>query len=157
MRLKISLALENKVMNIPLPHIQTSIYLAGFAQIVLVLGSLAIPGILNWTRELAKVRTLIKQMFWTYAAYILIINLSFGSLSILAYNELTNGSLLAKAICGFISMYWASRVLIQFFYFDRKDFPSGMWNKLGEITLIALFLVFSTVYGIAFYFNYIHF
>ena len=144
-------------MEVLLPNIQTSIYLAGFAQIALVLGSLAIPRILNWNMELAKVRTLIKQMFWTYAAYILVIKLSFGLLSLLAYKELTNGSLLAKAICGFISIYWSSRVLIQFFYFDRKDFPSGMWNKLGEVTLIALLLLFSTVYGIAFYFNCIHF
>jgi len=140
-------------MEKPLPNIQTFIYFAGLAQIALVLGSLAIPRILKWKAELNKVQTLIKQMFWTYAAYILFINLSFGLLSVFAYEELSNGSFLASAICGFIAIYWISRVLIQFFYFDRKDFPTGQWNSLAEVILVALFFFLSIVYGLAFYHN----
>lgn len=137
-----------------LPDIQRFIFFAGLAQIALVLGSLAIPRILNWKMELNKVQTLIKQMFWTYAAYILSINLSFGLLSVFAYKDLTNGSLLASVICGFIAMYWISRILIQFFYFDRRSFPTGLWNRLAEMILLALFLFLSIVYGMAFYYNY---
>ena len=137
-----------------LPDIQRFIFFAGLAQIALVLGSLAIPRILNWKMELNKVQTLIKQMFWTYAAYILSINLSFGWLSVFAYKDLTNGSLLASVICGFIAMYWISRILIQFFYFDRRSFPTGLWNRLAEMILLALFLFLSIVYGMAFYYNY---
>jgi hypothetical protein len=141
-------------MKISLSTIQTFIYLAGLAQIALVLGSLVIPRILNWKTELNKVQTLIKQMFWTYAAYILFINLSFGLLSVFAAKELTNGSLLATAITGFIAMYWISRIAVQFFYFDRKSFPTGLMNRLAEVILIALFICLSVVYGIAFYCNY---
>jgi hypothetical protein len=141
-------------METALPDIQTFIFFAGLAQIALVLGSLAIPQILNWKMELMKVQTLIKQMFWTYAAYILFINLSFGLLSAFAYNDLTNGSLLACTISGFIAIYWISRIVIQFFYFDRKSFPSGLANRLAEVILVALFLFLSIVYGMAFYYNY---
>lgn len=141
-------------MEISLPNIQAFVYFAGLAQIALVLGSLAIPKVLNWKMELKKVQTLIKQMFWTYAAYILVINLSFGLLSVFAYQDLTNGSLLASVICGFIAIYWLSRLLIQFFYFDRKDFPSGRWNKLAEVILVAMFLYLSIIYTMAFYYNY---
>lgn len=141
-------------METPLPDIQTFIYFAGFAQIVLVVGSLAIPRILNWKMELEKVQPLIKQMFWTYAAYILFINLSFGLLSVFAYKDLTNGSLLASAISAFIAIYWISRIVIQFFYFDRRSFPTGLANRLAEVILVALFLFLSIVYGIAFYYNY---
>ncbi len=141
-------------METTLPNIQTFIYFAGLAQIALVLGSLSIPAILNWKKELEKVQTLIKQMFWTYAAYILFINLSFDLLSVFAYKDLTNGSLLASAISGFIAVYWISRILIQFFYFDRKSFPTGLANRLAEVILVALFLSLSIVYATAFYFNY---
>jgi hypothetical protein len=141
-------------METPLPDIQTFIIFAGLAQIALVLGSLAIPKILNWKKELEKVQTLIKQMFWTYAAYILFINLSFGLLSVFAYKDLTNGSLLACAISGFIAIYWISRIVIQFFYFDRGSFPTGLANRLGEVILVALFLFLSIVYGMTFYYNY---
>src|ERR1700761_2510215 len=110
-------------------YIRQLIRLAGLAQILLVTGSLTIPHILNWHTELVKVRALIKKMFWTYAAYILVINLCFGLLSLFAFRDLTNGSNLAALITGFIAVYWISRVLVQFFYFDRSDFPTGKLNK----------------------------
>jgi hypothetical protein len=137
-------------------NIETLILTAGLAQIVLVIGSLAIPKILNWHGELTKVRPLIKQIFWTYAGYILGINLSFGLLSVFDSRDLTNGSKLAMIITGFIALYWISRILIQFFYFDRTDFPTGKWNKSGEILLTALFIFLSAVYSLAFYANYNH-
>jgi len=135
-------------------NIQTLIRVAGLAQIVLVLGSLAIPRILKWQIELAKVQPLLKQMFWTYAAYILVTNLCFGLVSLLAYHELLDGSVLATLVVGFVSVYWISRVLLQFFYFDRKGFPKGRWHKLAEVLLIALFIFLSAVYTLAFYLNY---
>jgi ABC-type antimicrobial peptide transport system permease subunit len=135
-------------------HIQTWLYLAGVAQVALVIGSLAIPKILHWTAELQKVQPLVRQLFWTYAAYILVINLCFGLLSAFAYRDLSDGSVLALAVTGFIAVYWISRLGIQFFYFDRSSFPKGSLTMLGEILLVALFVFLSTVYGAAFYFNY---
>ncbi|MNK19691.1 hypothetical protein D3C87_379190 [compost metagenome] len=131
------------------------IFFAGIAQIALVFGSLAIPAMLNWKTELVKVSLLIKQMFWTYAAYILVINLCFGVLSVFAIRELLNGSLLALLICGFIAVYWISRVLIQFLYFDRKSFPKGKIYMAGEFTLVVLFVFLSIVYSWAFYINWV--
>lgn len=141
-------------MDLQKPLIQQLILVAGLAQIALVTASPFIPKILGWKKELAKVQPLIKQMFWTYAAYILVINLCFGMLSIFDYQELTNGSHLAVIINGFIAAYWISRVLIQFFYFDRSDFPAGKWNKLAEVVLVLLFITLSAVYSFAFYFNF---
>ena len=136
--------------------IQHCLYLAGLAQISLAIGSLAIPGILKWRVELVKVQPLIKQMFWTYAGYIFVINLSFGLLSLFDFKELTNRTTLAMLVTGFIALYWISRVLIQFLYFDRSSFPKGNWNVLAEIVLITLFIFLSVIYGFTFYFNYQH-
>jgi len=138
------------------PDIQKLVWFAGLAQVGLVLGSLAIPTILKWKVELSKVQPLIRQMFWVYAAYIVGINLCFGFISIFDYKELTNSSGLAMLITAFIAVYWISRVLIQFFYFDRATFPAGKWNKLGEAALVAVFIFLSIVYCYAFYINYTH-
>lgn len=132
------------------------IYLAGIGQVCLVLGSLAVPKILNWKQELAKVQPLIKQMFWVYAAYIVVINLCFGFISVFDYQELTNGTSLAGMVTGFIAIYWISRVLIQFLYFDRSNFPNGNWHKAGEAVLVLLFVLLSVVYSWAAYLNLKH-
>jgi len=92
-------------------------------------------------------------MFWTYAAYILVINVSFGILSIIGANELLNKSLLAKSVTLFIGLYWLARICIQFLYFDKSDAPAGFIFKLGEIALVTLFTVFTAVYLTAFLYN----
>jgi len=127
--------------------------LAGWAQIALALGSLTIPRVLQWRASLLTTRPLIRQMFWVYAGYIFAINLCFGLISVLLSNDLINGSILATLICGFIAVYWISRILIQFFYFDRSAFPRGGWYLAGEIVLVSLFVVLSLIYAVAFYLN----
>ena len=102
---------------------------------------------------MAKVQPLIKQIFYTYACYILVFNFSFGLLSVFVYPDLTNGSRLATLVTAFIAVYWISRVSIQFFYFERVNFPSTKWHKLGEGVLVTLFVFFSAVYSWAFYYN----
>lgn len=128
--------------------------LAGYLQIALCLGSLVIPKMLNWNRELNKVALIIKQIFWTYAAYILIFNLSFGLLSVFGAEELLANSFLSKSVSVFIFIYWLARVFIQFFYFDTKSAPQGFIYKLGEFGLTSLFIFLTLVYGWVAYLNF---
>jgi hypothetical protein len=121
--------------------------LAGILQIVLCCGSLLIPKMLNWKGELKNVSTIIAQIFWTYAGYILVINFTFGLISFFGADELLGKSFLSKSICIFIFIYWLTRILIQFFYFDTKSAPQGFIYKAGEIVLIALFIFLTIVYG----------
>lgn len=136
-------------------NINLLLILAGIAQIVLALASPLTPRILNWKTQLAKVNPLIRQMFWAYAAYILVINLCFGLVSVFCHADLTDHTNLAKLITGFIAAYWTSRVLIQFLYFDRSGFPDGKLHLLGEVLLVGLFIFLSTVYSFACYYNYL--
>jgi hypothetical protein len=96
---------------------------------------------------------LLRQIFWTYAGYILVTNLSFGIISILGSVELIDGSFLAKSVTLFISAYWMTRIAIQFFYFDKTNAPKGLIYTLGEILLVATFVVFASVYLIAYLIN----
>ena len=133
--------------------IENLILLAGVGQICVVLGSLLIPKMLNWSEETNKMNPLLKQVFWTYAGYILVTNLSFGLLSVLSPESLLAKSFLSKAVTLFITVYWLARILIQFFYFDRKSAPQGTIFTIGEILLIGSFVFFTGVYGYCFYLN----
>ncbi|GAB3927909.1 hypothetical protein [Mucilaginibacter myungsuensis] len=132
------------------------IQLAGAAQIALAIGSLAVPRLLNWTAELSKVSSIIRQMFWVYAAYILVINLSFGTVSVFCAEELADHSTLATLVSAFIAVYWISRLLIQFFVLDRAGFPTGTWHKIGETVLVSVFVILSASYSYIFYLNLIN-
>src|SRR5215218_6931726 len=120
---------------------------AGVGQLILISASLAIPRILRWPEDVAKLRPLTRQVFWTYAGYIWTANVCFGLLSLLAPAALVAGGTLPAAVCGFIMLYWLARIVIQFTYFDRSAAPPGFIFKLAEAALVGLFVALTAVYG----------
>lgn len=134
------------------PYLAVLIFAAGIGQLVLIVASLAIPRVLRWREDTAKLRPLTRQVFWTYAIYIWATNLAFGLVS-LQPTWLLDHSPLAACVTGFTAAYWIGRVLIQFFYFDRSDAPSGLHVRVAEIGLVGLFVFLSLVYGTALLFN----
>jgi hypothetical protein len=140
-----------------LPTLRILVVLAGIGQLVLIVASLAIPRMLGWKEDVAKLRSLTRQVFWTYAGYIWATNLSFGLLSTFGSRWLLDGTPLAAAVAGYIPAYWAARVGIQFFYFDRSDASladapgaklyGGKLMRLGEGALVLLFLSLTLIYG----------
>jgi hypothetical protein len=110
-------------------------------------GSLALPRILRWDDDTAKLRPLTRQVFWTYAAYIWVTNICFGVVSAFAPAWLLDRSPLARAVTGYIAVYWGTRLLVQFVYFDRSEAPPGAIYKVGEVLLVGLFIFLTLVYG----------
>jgi hypothetical protein len=127
-------------------HLPTLVLAAGIGQLILIIASLAIPRVLRWSEDTAKLRPLTRQVFWTYAIYIWCTNLAFGLVS-LNPDWLLDRSPLAACVTGFIAAYWVGRVLIQFFYFGRSDAPTGIHVRLAEVALVGLFVFLSFVYG----------
>lgn len=84
--------------------IDNMLQLCGLAHIGLVIGSSALPKLLDWKAAFAQAPLLIKQMFWTYAGYILCINLYFGIISLTLREELLSGSGLAIATTAIIAL-----------------------------------------------------
>jgi hypothetical protein len=121
--------------------------LAGLAQLVLVAGSVAIPKCLDWKGGLAGLKTLLRQMFWTYAVYISVMHLFFGIVSLFAAEELLSGGMITTTLCVLMFVWWFARILIQFFYFDKSEVPETAFNKLAEVALVLLFVYLSGVYG----------
>ena len=130
------------------------IKLAGYMQIALCIGSLVIPKLLNWKGELNNVSKIIRQIFWTYAGYIFMINLFFGVITVLGAEAFLEKSFFSITLSLFIFLYWLTRVLIQFFYFDTKSAPQGKIYKIGEVALVVVFISLTLVYGWLTYVNF---
>ena len=125
------------------------VFFAGLGQLALAIGSLAIPYLLGWREDVAKLRPLTRQVFWNYSAYIWVTNVAFGLLSTFAPGALLDGSTLARAVSAFIVLYWGGRLAVQFLYFDRSAMPRGPLFVLGEAALVSLFCYLALVYGAA--------
>jgi hypothetical protein len=130
-------------------NVEAAVRLAGFAQLALAAFSTAIPFVLHWREETAKLRPLLRQLFWVYAAYILGLHVAFGLLSAGAPAWLLDGSPLATAVTGFIALYWGVRLGLQF-VLERSDMPQGARFRFAELALGALFVFLTATYGAAF-------
>jgi len=129
------------------------IFYAGLGQLILVIGSLAIPKVLNWAEDTAKLRPLTRQVFWTYAGYIWVTNLSFALVSLFSAASLIDQSFLAAAVTAYIAVYWLARLIIQFTWFERSNAPQGIQYTIAEVLLVGLFIGLTIVYGWATFTN----
>ena len=128
--------------------LELALLLAGFTQLAIAASSLMIPRMLAWREETAKLKPLTRQVFWTYAVYIWTTNVAFGLLSLLSPKSLLDGSFLARAVCGFIALYWLGRVAVQFFVFDRSITVQPLF-RVAEGLYLAAFVYLGIAYTIA--------
>ena len=133
--------------------IETGVALAGVGLLILVVASAVIPRCLDWKGPLAVLPLLMRQLFWTYAAYILGMHLFFGLISVFGTHLLLDGSTQAAILCGLMMTWWLVRIGLQFFCFDRKGIPQTRFNILAEVLLVSLFLFLSIIYGMALFTN----
>ncbi len=124
------------------------ILLAGFGQLLLAGGSIAIPRVLKWRDKLASLDPLTRRLFWVYAGYIFGTNILLGLVSIAGRQALLQPSLSSFAIHTYAAIYWTARLVIQFTVF-RGVKPEGRFFGVAEFLLAALFLLLSTTYIVA--------
>jgi len=119
---------------------------AGVAQLALALTSSAVPVVLGWREETAKLKPLTRHIFWTYAGYIFCAHIAFGLVSALAPDALLDSSTLAACVTGFIAAWWGARLTLQFAALDRSARPPGAVYVLLELLLVSGFVFFTGVY-----------
>lgn len=130
-------------MNERLPDL---IFAAGIGQLCVLFASALVPSRLNWKEELASLKRLHKQMYWVYGGYVVLSIVAFGTISLVAADELAAGGRLARGFCGYVTVFWGVRLGLQW-VFDVKEHLTTWWLKLGYHLLSLLFVSFTLVYG----------
>ena len=104
---------------------------------------------LDWRQSLAKLDPLSRQVVWVHGAFIVVVIIGFGALSVALPAELASGTPLARSVCLFIAIFWAARLAVQFFVFDAKPHLNNAFLKLGYHGLTVVFFYHVVVYSIA--------
>jgi hypothetical protein len=55
-------------------------------------------------------------------------------------------TLLARSVCGFVALFWGTRLAVQFFYFDPTAYLTTLQLKLGYHALTVVFACLTIVY-----------
>jgi hypothetical protein len=137
-------------MNLTLMDITLTrlIFIAGLAQLGVLIASALVPLRLNWKAELASLPRLHRQMYWVYGGYVVLSIVAFAALSLWNPRELASGSGLARGVSAYVAVFWGIRLALQA-VFDVKAHLTAWWLKAGYVMLTLMFAGFTIVYACA--------
>jgi hypothetical protein len=124
------------------------ILIGGILHFGILCASALVPRVLNWKTSLKNLDALSRQLIWVHGVFIVLVIIGFGLLSLLFAAELATGSALARGVCLFISLFWAARLVVQFFIFDAKPYLTTAFLKAGYYGLTLVFAYQTLAYSV---------
>jgi hypothetical protein len=124
----------------------TLILMAGAGQLCVLTASALVPLRLNWREQFRPLPRLHRQLCWVYGGYVVLSIVAFALLSLGNAHELAGGSGLARSLCGYVSVFWGVRLVLQGIL-DVNEYLTAWWLKLGYRGLTVLFTYFTVVYA----------
>ena len=125
------------------------LFLGGLLHFAILSASALVPRVLDWRGELARLHPFMRSLFWVYGVFIVLVIVSFGTVTLLHADALAAGSPLARSFCAMVAIFWLARLGVQFFVFDAKPFLTRWFFKLGYHALTVAFVVLTVIYACA--------
>ncbi|HIE98503.1 MAG: hypothetical protein ABGZ53_01515 [Fuerstiella sp.] len=130
-----------------MPTLEVLIAISGIIHLGTLFGSAQVPRELKFREELPKLNPLLRHWVLVAGGYIIFNITSFGVISLVFRSELAEQTVIARVFCGYVSIFWLIRLVIQLFFFDAKPYLRNTLLKLGYHGLTMVFLWQTVVYG----------
>ena len=128
------------------PWLSLALWLAGIGHFCILFASFQVPGRLGWKKDLAQLTPFNRKLMWVYGGTTLLTIIAFGILTLFLHNEFLAGDRAAIALGTFIAIFWTLRIVVDFFYFEHADWPTGSQFVIGHFLLTALFTALAATY-----------
>lgn len=129
--------------------VELTLYLGGVIHFLILFASVMAPRVMKWDVHLEKLPRMLRQMFWVYGVFIVLVIVSFGTLTLMNAPELAAGSGVGRGLCVVIAIFWAARLGVQLFIFDIGPFLTNWFYRLGYHMLTLAFVTLVSIYGYA--------
>jgi alginate O-acetyltransferase complex protein AlgI len=136
-----------------LDYLSIALWLAGIGHFCILFASFQVPGRLGWKEDLPKLTPFNRKLMWVYAGTTLQTIIAFGILTLFLHDQFLNGDRAAIALAVFIAIFWTTRILVDFLYFEHSDWPQGIQFVVGHILLTALFFALALTYWAVVFFH----
>jgi hypothetical protein len=132
-----------------LMNLERLILIGGLLHFGILLASALVPRVLDWQRSLGTLDRLSRQVVWVHGAFIVLVIIGFGLLSVVFADQLAAGTPLARGVCLFIGLFWGARLVLQLFVMDAKMYLTRASLRVGYHFLTAVFAYHAVVYSLA--------
>jgi len=125
--------------------------IAGALLLTLAAAHVTFPKRFDWAVELPRLSLLNRQMFLVHVAYIVVVLASMGLLSLVFADALLERTYLARLVTAWLSLFWLSRLIVQWFVYDRQLWRGNRLHTTVHVVFTTLWCYLSFVYGWAFW------
>lgn len=105
--------------------------LASFTYLGLVAAGLLMPRVTGLWADTKKLSPFAQGLFRTYYAFIGLCLVGFGLGSWFYARELADGTPLARAVCGFLAVFWTIRLVAAIWVLDVRPYLTDTWRRVG--------------------------
>jgi hypothetical protein len=123
------------------------IQIAGLLHIGLIAAGIAMPRVVGLPSHLAGLPEFIRRLVWVYYTFIGFCLLGFGAGSFFLAEPLASGAPLARAVCGFLCIFWTIRLAAALFVLDVRIYLTRPILRLGYHATSAVFALLPIIYG----------
>jgi hypothetical protein len=123
-----------------------ALWLAGAGHFCVLIASFQVPHRLGWKTDLAKLTPFNRKLMWVHGGFAVLTIVSFGILTLTLHREMLEGQRSALGLAAFIGVYWTTRIIVDFTYYEHKDWPSGQGFAVGHVLLTLLFVFLAATY-----------
>jgi len=120
---------------------------AALAHLGLIVAGLLMPRVTGVWLDAKKMSPFAQGLFRTYYAFIGLCLVSFGICSWVFAAELASGTPLARAVCGFLALFWTLRLVAAIWLLDVRPYLTDVWRKVGYQLTSIVFGSLPFIYG----------
>jgi len=113
----------------------------------LLAAGLLMPGVVGLREHTRALPPFIRQLIWVYYTFIGLCLISFGLVTFFLAPELASGAPLARAVCGFLALFWTVRFFVGTFVFDLRPYLTNGWRRAGLLAANLVFTALPFIYG----------
>jgi hypothetical protein len=124
-----------------------ALQLAGLMHLGLIVAGAMMPRAVHLRSHIAALPPFIHRLFWVYYSFIGLFLLSFGTLSFFLAPELASGTILARAVCGFLAVFWTMRLCVAALVFDVGPYLTNAFWKISYHATNVVFALLPVIYG----------
>ena len=120
---------------------------AGAGQLLLIPANIALPIVMGWRTQLARVDPLLRDIVYIHHVFIAVTVLLFGVISVCFARDLAAPEHpLTRVLAGGIGFFWLLRLLLQWVGYDRAHWRGRPGRSVAQYLLSMLFAGWAAAY-----------
>lgn len=132
-----------------MPRLELLIQISGILHLGTLIGSAQVPRKLKFREHLPQLPPMLRHWILTAGGYVVLNLIAFGIISLSCAEELASGSRLGRCFCGYVAIFWLTRLAVEFTVFDARPYLRNRFLTIGYYGLTAVFTWHVGVFGTA--------